>query len=258
MLIQGMGVGANGWLPQVDALMSHYQCVSFDNRGYGLSQPTAKELTLDMMADDVLALMDAQGWQSAHLVGHSIGGLIALYAAHRARERVRSLCLLCTFASGKTPTRAAWALVRIGIRTRIGTRRMRRHAFLELVVPSTELANADRDAVADRLAQSFGRDLADQPPVIMQQFRATRAADATPFLDGLAGVPTLVVSAEHDVVAPQAAGRGLANGIAGARFVCVPDASHGVTLQNPAVINELLIEHLGAAEALVRQPRDVR
>jgi pimeloyl-ACP methyl ester carboxylesterase len=82
------------------------------------------------MAHDVLALMDAQGWASAHLVGHSIGGLISLFVAHRALERARSLALLCSFASGATPTRLALPLISIGIRSRIGTRRMRRHAFL--------------------------------------------------------------------------------------------------------------------------------
>jgi pimeloyl-ACP methyl ester carboxylesterase len=75
-----------------------------------------------------------------------------------------------------------------------------------------------------------------------------RAYDATPFLGQLKGIPTLVVSAAHDRIAPPSGGRTLAAGIAGARFVEIPDASHGVPLQLPVRINELLQEHWSAAE----------
>jgi pimeloyl-ACP methyl ester carboxylesterase len=111
VMIQGVGVGATGWLPQVEALSARFRCLCFDNRGFGASLPLAGELTVEFMAEDVLALMDAQGWRSAHVMGHSLGGLVALYVARRARERVRSLSLLCTFPSGAIPTRLTpWTL----------------------------------------------------------------------------------------------------------------------------------------------------
>ena len=91
------------WAPQIEALSGRFQCLSFDNRGLGQSQPLGARLTVEQMAEDALALMDAQGWASAHLIGHSMGGLIALQGALSARARVLSLSLLCTFARGTTP-----------------------------------------------------------------------------------------------------------------------------------------------------------
>lgn len=248
LLIQGIGVGANGWLPQTEALSSRYQCLSFDNRGYGESAASEEALSVEAMARDALALMDAQGWERAHVVGHSLGGLIALYVARFAAERVHSLALLCTFATGAVPTRVTPKIAWLGLRTRVGTRRMRRHAFLRMVMPARALATTDRDALAERLGALFGRDLADSPPIIMQQLRAAGPADATPYLPRLAHIPTLVVSGAHDPIAPPSAGRAIAAGIPGARYVEFHDGSHGLTIQHADRVNALLLEHLERAE----------
>ena len=104
LFIQGVGVHGSGWTPQIDALADRCQCTTFDNRGLGLSQPRGCAITVEQMADDAAAVMDAVGWQSAHIVGHSLGGLVALHLALSARARVRSLSLLCTFARGRDAT----------------------------------------------------------------------------------------------------------------------------------------------------------
>jgi pimeloyl-ACP methyl ester carboxylesterase len=248
VLIQGSGVGANGWRPQLDALTPRFQCLCFDNRAYGRSVPSTEPLSLELMAEDVLALMDAQGWQSAHLVGHSMGGLIAQYVARRAPARVRSLALLCTFANGKAPSRLTPWLVRVGLRTRIGTRRMRQRAFMEMVLTHDELAAVDPDAMAKKLGTLFDRDLSESPPILMQQVKTMARADARPFLSELAGIPTLVASAEHDRIATPASGRELAQGIPGARYVELSGTAHAMTITRATEVNALLMEHLAQAE----------
>lgn len=248
VLIQGIGIGGEGWRPQVDGLKAHWRCLCFDNRGFGGSQPFDDAVTVELMARDVLALMDAEGWESAHVVGHSLGGLVALHVARTAPARVRSLALMCTFPSGRIPTRLSAWLVWVGLRMQLGSRRMRRHAFLEVVMPEDVLARGNRDELAARLVPLFGHDLAVPPPVVKRQLAAMRAYDATPFLNELKGISTLVVSAAHDRIAPPSGGRTLAAGIAGARFVEIPGASHGVPIQLPEQINKLLDEHFRAAE----------
>jgi pimeloyl-ACP methyl ester carboxylesterase len=254
LFIQGVGVHGSGWTPQVDVLAERYQCVTFDNRGLGLSQPRGCAITVEQMADDAEAVMDAVGWQSAHVVGHSLGGLVALHLALNARARVRSLSLLCTFARGRDATPLSWWVLWTGLRTRIGSRRQRRHAFLQLVMPGHMLQAVDRDELAQRLAPIFGHDLGVEPPITMKQLSAMRAYDATPRLAELAGLPALVVSAGHDRIAAPAVGEALASRIPGARFVRLADASHGATIQCPLEVNGLLVEHLGAAET--RSARD--
>ena len=248
LLIQGVGVHGAGWAPQADALSERFRCIAFDNRGMGMSQPVGDAITLAGMAEDARAVMDAEGWPSAHLVGHSLGGLVALRLALDARERVRSLALLCTFARGRDATRLTGRMLWLGLRSRIGTRRMRRNAFLQLVMPPSALAGADRDALAAALEPLFGHDIADQPPVAMKQLAAMRGYDATPRLGELAGIPTLVTSAGHDPIAPPTSGRAIAAGIPGARYVEFADASHGLPIQRADEVNALLLEHLDAAE----------
>ncbi len=245
VFIQGVGVHGSAWAPQFEALAARFQCLSFDNRGLGRSLPLGSvPLTIKQMAEDTLALMDAQGWASAHLVGHSMGGLVALEAALSARSRVQSLALLCSFPRGRDATRVTPGMVWTGLRTRIGTRAQRRKAFLEIVAPPDVRAANDPARLAADLAPLFGHDLADQPPVSMKQLSAMVRYDATPRLHELAGLPVLVVSAALDRIAPPEVGRGMAAAILGARFVEIPRASHGATILEAERINELLLDHL--------------
>src|SRR6476660_9536674 len=88
LLLQGVGVHGDGWTPQTDALASRFRCITFDNRGMGRSQPAGGAITVEQMADDALAILDAEKVEAAHVVGHSLGGLVALRLALEARSRV--------------------------------------------------------------------------------------------------------------------------------------------------------------------------
>ena len=252
LFVQGVGVVGNGWKPQVDGLADRYRCLTFDNRGMGASRPAGCPITVEQMAEDARVLMDAQGWESAHVVGHSLGGLVALHLALTERKRVRSLALLNTFASGRHAAPLTLRMLWLGMRSRIGTRRMRRLAFLRLVMPADALANTDRDALAVELAPLFGHDLGELPPVADVQLKAMRAYDAVPRLGELSGLPTLVVTGFHDPISPPKAGRVLAGGIPGSRYVEVADASHGFPIQFPDRANSLLAEHFTTAEHMGR------
>jgi pimeloyl-ACP methyl ester carboxylesterase len=140
----------------------------------------------------------------------------------------------------------------IGLRTRVGTRRMRRAAFLEILTPPGALNGVDREHMALDLAPVFGHDLGDHPRAETQQLAAMRGYDATAELDRLHAIPTLVVSAQHDPIAPPRLGRALADGIPGARFVLLPDAAHGAPILDATEINALLLSHLAAADAARR------
>ncbi len=242
LMIQGTGVTGSAWSPQVENLRENYTCVTFDNRGIGRSQASAESLSIQQMAADALALLDHLKWDSVHVVGHSMGGLIAEQLALTAPDRVRSLSLLCTFASGSEAARLTPATIWMGIRTRVGTADMRRRAFLEMLFPANWLQAQDRTAVAARVAELVGRDLADSPPIMMKQLQAMRAFNRSAELATIS-VPTLVVSARHDPIATASYGRALARLIPGSHYVEIPDASHGVTIQEPAKVNALLLSH---------------
>src|SRR5262245_35829832 len=135
LFIQGVGVAGSGWRPQVEDLAQDFTCLSFDNRGLGRSRITKAGAipTITEMTNDALALLDAAGFASAHVVGHSMGGVIAQQLALDAPHRIKSLSLLCTFSRGAEATRLTPEIFWLGLRTRIGSRAMRRQAFLRLL-----------------------------------------------------------------------------------------------------------------------------
>lgn len=247
VMIQGVGAHGTAPNPQVEILKQHYTCLSFDNRGIGASQPMGVHLSVEQMAADTLALMDRAGWRSAHIVGHSLGGLISLQLGLMAKSRVRSLSLLCAFARGADATRMTPSLLWIMLRMRLAPRRFRRNAFMELVLPSGQPSRSP-ELLAERFSRVFGHDIGDQSPVYDQQVAAMREHDVTSRLKELSGIPTLVVSGEKDPIARPASGRAIAAGIAGARYIEIPGASHAFPILEAGRCGALLLEHLGEAE----------
>ena len=249
VLIHGVGIARGAWRPQVEELSQRFQTLTFDNRGLGQSVPCTGPITIESMADDARALMDEAGWDSAHIVGHSMDGIIAQQLALDHPRRVRSLSLLCTFARGKDAARLTPWVLWMFLRTRIGSRPMRRRAFVEMLWPPSTLAAGNRDAIASQLAPLLGRDLADQPAVVMKQVQALARHDASARLSALGDIPTWVLSAEHDPIAKASYGRQIADAIPGARFGEFANASHAVPLQYPQEINRRLLGCIDAAEA---------
>jgi pimeloyl-ACP methyl ester carboxylesterase len=240
-------VVGEGWRPQVEGLADRYTLISFDNRGIGASTSGNTPLSIEAMADDALAVAGAEGVERFHLAGHSMGGLIAQRIALIAPQRVLSLSFLCTFLKGREAARVTPAILLSALRMHVGTRAMRRRAFMRLVMPDAYLRQADLVRLAGELGQLFGRDLADQPSIVMKQLRAMSRFDVSARLGELAAIPTLVVSAALDRIALPEYGRSLAAAIPGARYVEIEDAAHGVTIHRADVINDLLSEHFQRA-----------
>src|SRR5258706_10355193 len=96
LLIQGLGADSRGWLMQRGAIGRHYRGIVFDNRGVGRSAKPVGPYDLEQMAADAVAVLDAAGYESAHVMGASMGGVIAQIMAVRYPDRIRSLGLACT------------------------------------------------------------------------------------------------------------------------------------------------------------------
>jgi pimeloyl-ACP methyl ester carboxylesterase len=247
LFIQGIGVAGSGWRPQTEGLKDTFACLSFDNRGLGASAPCHGPITVEAMAEDAVALMAHLQWDSAHVVGHSMGGPIAVQLALMHPERVRSLSLMCTFARGSDGAKLTPWVLWMTLRTRLGTKRMRRRAFLEMLYPPAYLATLDQhaqDALASKIAPIIGRDLAVQPPVLMKQLQALAKHDVHDRLGELANIPTWVISGAHDKIARVDSGKRLAAAIPGAIFECVEDASHGLPIHLVDRVNGKLREFL--------------
>lgn len=244
LLVQGVGVTGEAWRRQVDCLSRSCRTLILDNRGIGRSQPCSGEISIQSMARDARALLDEVGWESAHLVGHSMGGLIVQQMAIDAPQRVLSLALVCTFSRGSDAARLTPQLFWKGLRTRLGTKAMRRNAFLEILYSAAFLRLEDGVALARETAGLIGRDLADSPPILMQQLRACSRHNLRARLPEIRNVPTLVVSAEFDPIALPAYGRDLADAIPDAEFILQEGMAHGQLLERPDWLNARLMRHI--------------
>ena len=96
VLIQGMGLDRRGWEPVLRRLRRHFRLVLMDNRGAGQSDRPGGSFGVADMAGDVVAVLDAAGIRRAHVLGASLGGMVAQELAIRHPERVDGLVLACT------------------------------------------------------------------------------------------------------------------------------------------------------------------
>lgn len=244
--VQGVGLGGRAWAPQTSRLRGGYDCICIDNRGLGDSDGETAKFGIETLAEDVLRLADHLNLARFHVVGHSMGGVIAHELALRHPERVRSLVLMCTFSRGKEAVKPTWAMLKHGAATSMGTADMRRRAFARMVTPQAYIAQRGVSKVIDELEAAFGRSLAHPPKVVGAQLRALSNHDAGARLAELRAIPTLVLSATHDPIALPIYGRRLAEGIGSARFVEVPDASHALPVQLPDLVHAELSRHFAA------------
>jgi 3-oxoadipate enol-lactonase len=100
LLIQGLGYGRWGWRPIVAGLAEQHRVVSFDNRGIGESDKPPGPYTAAQMAGDAVQVLDEAGIERAHVIGASLGGMIAQELAVAVPERVDRLVLCCTTPGG--------------------------------------------------------------------------------------------------------------------------------------------------------------
>ena len=124
---------------------------------------------------------------------------------------------------------------------------MRRRAFLRMLFPQEYLQRCDKEQLAADLAPIIGRDLAEQPAILMKQVKALGMHDCSRRPYELSAIPTLVVAAEKDAIALPDFGRALAQAIPGATYVEIENASHGLPLQEPKTVNDLLRTHFRSA-----------
>jgi pimeloyl-ACP methyl ester carboxylesterase len=229
------------WEPQLAALSTRWRPVAWDLPGYGASAPLGDPLTFAGLADAVARLLDAAGTDEAHVVGLSLGGMIAQHAALRHPARIRSLALVSTSpAFGLDGTSAvAWRAARL--------------APLDAGRTPAEIAPEVIDAIAGPglSVPARAEQVAAMSRIGADALRSVIACLPTHDVrDRLAEVsaPTVVLSGELDVETPPAYGRALADGIPGARFEVVSGAGHLLPAEAPHLVNTALIEHLTAVE----------
>jgi 3-oxoadipate enol-lactonase len=246
LLIMGFGVPGRLWMNQIPTLAEHHRVAWFDNCGAGDSRRTRRLLSTRELGAHAAGVMDALGWSDAHVVGVSMGGMVAQELALGHRERIRSLSLIVTHPGGLRnmfPGARALSLFVTGF---LGPRRRRARALERLIYPPDYLATVDRRATRDALRT----EVVDAAPLSerLTQLLAIAGHRAGARLAALDGVPTLVVSAGRDLLVRPRECRRLHTLIPGSRLVEFAEAGHAVLHQCSAALNRELLAHFRDAD----------
>jgi 3-oxoadipate enol-lactonase len=243
LMIQGLGASKNAWNFQRIAMATRFRIISFDNRGAGRSDKPTEPFTLEQMADDALAVLDAAGIETAHVVGASMGGVISQIVAVKYPNRVRSLTLVCT-ACRNHPWRQellqSWAktaadkgMIEVGKEAAQWV--MSPRSFRRLVPAFTWMgplaALRPRHSFVSQIDAILNtrEDLVDQLSTI--------------------STPTMVIVGNQDILTPRGDSEEIAERIPNAELVVISGAAHGLMMEHSTTFNKILIEFLKRTEA---------
>jgi pimeloyl-ACP methyl ester carboxylesterase len=225
VLIQGLGLSGRFWfvLPE-ELAASGYRVLVPDNRGTGKSELPRRPFRMSAMADDVAAVLDAEGIERTVVAGISMGGMIAQHVAIRHAPRVEGLVLMattCGLPHGKLPgPRAIKTLLSLPFaRGREASRLM-----AELLLPAHEIRNA-REHLADWPAAM--REEPPRPQSFFMQLGAVLTHSTGGRLSEIT-CPTIVMTGEHDILVPPDNSAIIASLIPRATLERLPECAHAI------------------------------
>ena len=242
LLIMGMGGHHRMWgEPFLSLLERDFDLVAFDHRGIGTSDRADEPFSVADLADDAARVLDAVGWDSAHVFGISLGGMVAQELVLRYPSRVRTLALGCTYP-GKGGDLTATGAQRAVEASLSGDRELAIRTSFEVNVSSTFAADTANYPVFREQALSTRVPV----PVILMQAQAVVEHDA---LDRLAKIeaPTLVIHGTADEMIFASNAEQIAKAIPGARLELFDGVGHLFWWEEPDRTAGLLREHARAS-----------
>lgn len=238
MLVMGLGMPGISWHPLITRLAPHAQLLWYDNPGVGGSTARAGRATMEDYAHDAEELMVSAGWDSAHVVGISMGGMVAQHLALLAPSRVRSLSLLATspgpFYRFLPPRRGIEHFLRANLTQ--GEDRIQ--ALLRLLYPPDRVPGTLQE-----VDPSLLETLANPSPraTRVQQIKAVFGHHALPRLSSVAPIPSLVVRPGQDILVPPRASDALAAALPGATLLRLDQAGHAVIAQEAMALTDAIL-----------------
>jgi pimeloyl-ACP methyl ester carboxylesterase len=247
VLLHGIGGRAEVWEPQLEAFSSRYRVIAWNMPGYGGSAPLP-QLTFPALAEALEALLDTLPAKCIHLVGHSMGGMVAQEFLRHHASRLAGVCLYATnpgIARPETPEAAEAARARSEefFRRRVGPidagmtmRDMARSLLDQLLAPSAP--ESARAAAIESVS-------AVSPDVYRAAMRAFLSFDGTDVIPNIR-IPTLVIAGGEDRTMPPPVVEAMARHIPVARFEIIPGVGHLANLEDPPAFNRVLRDFLAS------------
>src|SRR5580693_10296907 len=238
VLINGLADDLESWVLQVDDfLAAGYRVLRFDNRGVGASSAPAGPYSSEMLAADAKAVVDSLGVRDFHLMGVSMGGMIAQEYALAYPDDLRSVTIACTYAApGPFCSRmfAMWADQAPVLGVPFVMRDVTLWAF---TVPFFEQRGGELAEFETAMRYM------DQPVhAYLAQLAAIQNHDTTDRLGDI-GVPALVLAGEEDILIPVALSRRIHEGIPGSEWATTK-GGHACVWEHPAEFNRTFLDFI--------------
>lgn len=230
MMVAGLASDSQSWGPAVvQDLARDFLVIATDNRGAGRSTQTGIDITIPAMADDHLALIDHLGMDAVHLLGHSMGGFIALECAIRHPSRVTSLILAGTAAAASAPSGRLFDSLASGLESGMEPRRWLMELFPWLF---TRRFLEDRDAVEVAIRYALEYPYPQGAGAFRKQVEAIAGFDRSA---GLAGVkpPVLVIHGKDDRLFPAEESVRMFSAIPSVEVCLLDEAAHSIPVEQP-------------------------
>ena len=235
LLVMGLGGPLEFWEFQTPVLSRTHRVCVYDNRGVGRSDKPAGPYDVRTLADDAVAVMDACGFDRAHVLGLSMGGMIAQELAIRHSDRVGALILAATYAKPDDNVRATAQTTGFDPKS-IDPKQLFKLMMGLILTP--EFIARERDwlrATRERILANLSVE------GFLAQMAATMAHDATAEL-GRVAAPTLVMKPAADALIPTRASDELAGLIPDAALVTFEHASHGFNVEQADKFNRVALD----------------
>ena len=252
LLVMGLAADSAAWLFQVPDFARRYRTIVFDNRGVGRSAKPPGPYTIHEMADDTAGLLDVLGIARAHVVGVSMGGMIAQELALRHPNRVRGLVLACTYPEpdAEVERHREFSVAQFGGTVaadgemRIDLTALDPMLFFQHLLPRV-FNQAFIDQELPKLMQLFSGALqyGFSMEAILGQVAAVMGHRATDRLHQIKA-RTLVITGDADLLIPPANSRVLAEHIPNARLVTILGGSHSFNFETPERFNREVLDFL--------------
>lgn len=242
LLVMGFGSGKELWQPQIDDLSRDHRIIAVDNRGVGESELGNEPITMRVFARDLLRLLDELGEERVHLVGVSMGGMIAQEFAIHYPERLRSLTLIATHPGGLHVFPKPMGLYYFSKAFR-GSASERLRAMRALLYPREYVDAIGEETLTERMRQMMGP--ATPMETIRAHFLAILRHRTVNRLHQISS-PTLIVRPIKDILVNPAASLTLHRRIRGSKLFEIPGSGHGLLFQSADEVNAALRAHFAA------------
>ncbi len=233
-LLHSLAMDHSFWIPVVEKIGGKAEVLALDCRGHGRSDKPAGPYTVELFADDLAAVMDDAGWNSALVAGCSMGGCVALAVADSYPDRVDALGLIDTTAYYGDDAPKAWEeraqkAAEGGMEKLIGFQKSR------------WFGDAFREAHPEVVDAAIKVFLANDVAAYGETCRMLGACDKRAAMAKIK-IPTRVIVGEEDYAAPVAMAEAMRDGIEGATLLVIDKARHLVPLEVPELIAGELME----------------